>query len=1292
MSNLVNGSVSRPCRRASRLPFGPSLGRLMATALLGVVAFACAETRDPIDRVQPNAIAKPWFDGEWYYQRTVVDVPASNGFTFVGNTDHSGVARITFELQENYLFVRRRTELIKGGDIKATDPDAFLGEVIAAFPIEKHFDIRHAYNPTTGEELNVMEENSSDRPWYERDYVRVDWSNNQVHNYQLDFEAHSIESVPYYVQDLQDGKPNPDAPTFDKAAHYFDVTSRIFAKAGTIYYEGYGDIPLCWLMGQETSECGAGQYSIRHSFWQVDKKREYLPRPYKGVETEMFGFFAADRMVYDSKDGIKIQHKERYLQRHNIWKNWTKTVSRGECDSDPAYTGLNKCICADVGDVKANSCQAPLALSERQVRPIVYFLNDQFPDDLVATAQGVADQWNKVYKDVVAAAANPYTGDMFILCTHNPVQAGDDPACGPVGTHPRLGDIRYSFMAYVPKYMKYGLLGLGPSNNDPETGEILSGMAYVYHHNNTAAWRTVQQLQLLNGDLDPQDYVDGTDLTEWLEQMQSGKGRFERRGLDEATTMVDRIANNDFSKYWAGQRTDITPADEAFQQDHGFGVWVEPKLQDMYGLGHLNGLGNSPEARLQSIRGTQAEKLLAHPEIKMAAGLAPDAVVDDAMLEKVSMSRDTFRRFLGERDSMHAELAAKRNMYLAEIADEALIGVAKDVKGKTSEEAYQMIRHSIYTAVLAHEVGHSLGLMHNFGGSDDAVNYFDDYWKLRDDGKVGPRLVDPITDEELDGKIYNYAYSSIMDYAGRYTIDGLGVGKYDRAAMLYGYADKVEVFEDVGTMGSTMPRWFSSDGDLISFTQFGPSATHYTSIYNALGAKLYEASNRKLVDVSALSGNIATATVGGKIYTRVPYIYCSHGRSDLSDNCLTRDYGADAYERMSHFLDEWDGWYLLRAFPRGDLGVNNWSYASRNYGRIYHRIKYWHDIYALYAALLPRYYPPEMVANFLKDPVNGWGSKTWGVQNAFQYLIETMLMPDVGAYGQWQRPDGTMLMANGYSKPVGGNLLDIGVEQARYYSTSWSPNGAGTQECGYFWWECLHHVGFYVDKVLAMMAMSDSNTNFVARANPIDLREWRVSYYNTFSDNVRAINAAMQSGDWSRVGPYLDKGKIRFPNYTAALGQKHVAPVDPAADFTIQLYFSLLGQARFMTNFDRRFVDEAQVWIVGNWKAPEVGAQDQVTFTDPDSGLIFGALNRENGAGAAMVAQANLLRSRSDLCDEGPGGDSAPKTATLADDCDLDVSGDDAVRATAGMRDYVQLIKAVAEMSFAMEYGSPLDP
>ena len=1240
-------------RLASRLP---GLGRLSTVGILIVIlAAGCAEERPAIDRVQPNAILKSQFAGEWYYQRTVVDVPAANGFTFVGNTDHSGMSRVTWDIQEDFLYARRTTELIAGSDGKATAGSTYEGEVIAAFKIEKHFDIVNAYNPTTGEQLNILEENDKDRPWYEREYIRVDWKENLVTNYQLDFEAASVESVPYYVQEKnpETGERNPDAPLFEPDGTYFDVTTRLFAKAGTVELAGYGEIPVCWLRGEEFTECGAGEYSIRHSFLKIDPNHQYKALPYKGKATETFGYFVSDRLQYNGLEGIHEQAKHRHMNRHNLWETWFDESGK------------------------------ELAPAKRTLRPIVYYVNTDFPDDLKPIAQDVATQWNSVFTDTVKAMGHEPKEDVFVLCPNNPVLEGDPARCGAAGLSPRLGDVRYSFMAYVPKYMTYGLLGLGPSNNDPETGEIISGMGYVYHHNNLAAFRVQEMLELLNGTLPADEFIEGENLSDWMSTVnadESVKQSPKQFGLKDAEHMVKRIANGWQSKMWADIRTLPSAADEQAQAKLGFDAWVAPYVQRMYEHGVANGEKHSPDGKLANLKGTYIEDLLLNDEILMTAGVEPGMPATEEQKKAASVARGGF----GKHHSLQAELrerfAASRNMYLPEMADDALIGLAKELKGMDPAEAYAIVRRSIYTAVLAHEVGHSLGLMHNFGGSDDAINYHDEYWKIRDDGNVGPRLDDPVTSAETDAKIYNYAYSSVMDYAGRYTIDGLGIGKYDRAAILFGYAEKVEVFKDNGSVPHQELRdWHERDGDILNFTAAGPAAVHYTSFYERMGKNLYSADNRMLVDVSTLNPGLDQATVDGTEYSRVPYIYCSHTRANLGDSCLTRDFGADPHERMKNILDDLDTWYITRNFPRGKVGVDNYSYVGRWYGRIYNRLKRWHDLYGLYHGLFSQFFSPELMESFLTNTKTGWGAQTWAVQNSFNYLVQTLLMPDVGNYGgPFNYGDDKPYMLSN----VGGATFEIGLTQGRYFSTSWQST---ERQCGYFFWECLHHVGFYLDKIMAIEALSDSSTNFVARSSPKDLREWEVSYYSTFAEQIGRINEAIIAQDWTRIGPYRDGDQVRWPNYTGALTEAHNAPIDPSATFTVQLYWQVLGQARFMNNFDMSFKDQSRIFVVGTGAAPELDPAKLTTFTDPLTGMVYGSLKYSgwNGAGESALERANKLGSRSHFCD------AKGITESQADDCDPSV--DDGIKdiITPRFLDYIELIKVMADVGPTLDYGNP---
>ena len=168
-------------------------------------------------------------------------------------------------------------------------------------------------------------------------------------------------------------------------------------------------------------ECGASEYTIRHSFKKIDPNWHYEPMPHKGGETELFGFFTTDRITYSNETGIRQQNKIQWMNRHNIWEQPYK-------DKDGNF----------------------IRYSARKAKPIVYHVNREWPSEDVAlnnAARAVEAQWNEVFVDVVNSvdAQLPADGKMYIACLNNPVKAGDHPLCGSPGHSPRLGDLRYSF-------------------------------------------------------------------------------------------------------------------------------------------------------------------------------------------------------------------------------------------------------------------------------------------------------------------------------------------------------------------------------------------------------------------------------------------------------------------------------------------------------------------------------------------------------------------------------------------------------------------------------------------------------------------------------------------------------------------------------------------------------------------------------------------------------------------------------------------------------------------------------
>ena len=227
-------------------PFQGAMLLFQAVVLAVSVFSGCAKQQPPINRIEAYALPKSLFNGEWYYGQTVVDVPGTLTVTMVGNTNYQGTYRIRWDIQENYLYARKAYEAVEGA--KNTNPDSgeYKGTIVGSWKIVSHFDIKRAYNPTTGEENNVLTENAEDCKWYDCKYLRVDWSTNLAIDYLfLDGEENmKKEPIPFFDQDAHDPRWSP---IFDLKKGYIDFTTAIALTPGSVHLPQYNvTIPLCW--------------------------------------------------------------------------------------------------------------------------------------------------------------------------------------------------------------------------------------------------------------------------------------------------------------------------------------------------------------------------------------------------------------------------------------------------------------------------------------------------------------------------------------------------------------------------------------------------------------------------------------------------------------------------------------------------------------------------------------------------------------------------------------------------------------------------------------------------------------------------------------------------------------------------------------------------------------------------------------------------------------------------------------------------------------------------------------
>ncbi len=440
-----------------------SLSNAWGLILFCALLSSCAKERDPVDRVQPYAIDKEFFigesftdtrdDPEFWGRNSIVDVGygAAQGSLFTATWGEM-VARVKWQITEDYLIARASYERIEGADGKgagkvdmfgtATGSETHDGVIVAMFGIEKHFDISKAYNPTTGEKINVVEENASDRPWYERQYMRVDWSKNlNTDSYDFDtlsfigvYDGTVYEPLSYFVEDPND----KDAPYFDFDGDYFDVTTKAFARPQTINLShlgwGVDSLPACFLDNDfmhgsaPVGNCNPVELTLRHSFRRVVDS-DFEPKEWSGEKFTTYGGFYTERRGYTRNYRMTDDQWHRLLNYYQIWERshyytdpenmdgWIpcytdKTTPFGydanrdennngtadECEVVSERTGFGGSKC----DTFKQRCTLPY--QARDAKPMAWYYTDGANMDFYEPTDLATHQWDISLRSAVQSA------------------------------------------------------------------------------------------------------------------------------------------------------------------------------------------------------------------------------------------------------------------------------------------------------------------------------------------------------------------------------------------------------------------------------------------------------------------------------------------------------------------------------------------------------------------------------------------------------------------------------------------------------------------------------------------------------------------------------------------------------------------------------------------------------------------------------------------------------------------------------------------------------------------------
>lgn len=1305
---------------------------------------ACSQRNPDINRAE---IAPYWtkadfnMDDSWYYTTTVIEgAPNSGAWGGAGEGGFLVAERLRWEITENHLIGWRDYAAIPGSesDSLAGGEDQFRGQPIAMFPIDSHFDIQRRYSTVSGEEGNEIIENTFDRFWYDREYFRVDWSANMAPAtpWRVGFVEQIADSFAVQPNDPAD----PKRFRFDMDEGYFEVTTRAMYHPDLYAMFGY--------MGAAYTFDTAGVVvDVRHSFRKLDPNNDYIP------------LNTPSSVALVDENGDEVRDEAGFAQRMPIFDRfgYFTTWHRRTWDPEYGFTHYGTkeyAIRFNVWEKNRAADGSVIPMEERTPKPLVWYTNQRHPKQLMNAANRVADGWNDVFRDMVFHAqpgkwsSKEDVPDMFILrentCNPSAVEAyvgnipghlvdeaygyaakgdfdgsldsvieryndandadndapftersgqesqaladlerictaleyvteknEDQLAVAPFA-YERNGDARYNMINAIVEKITTGWLGVATILGDPITGEEVQGVANL---GLAALDRWAQDadeaIRALNGEILLEDIFFSADVKSYIQD------KLARSRSLQKFTESDALLN----------RMDNRFAQMGIHEPEQFLRETSPTRD---------------RERLARLAGTHIESMMVGDEDIIAyGGVGIDEVGsfegdwNDMALEGASVARGRLDRGWESRLE-HFDRLGELGIEPVEFLDQFSLGAAVKYRNLSPRERYEAIREDLYVSVMLHEVGHTLGLRHNFGASSDALNYGPEFWEMQQlpedlDNALGATtnttFITNISDcieerqemrtnnndftldistQECLGQNMNM-FSTIMEYNGHWTADFGGLGPYDYQAIKFGYAQLLEVFNE--------PAEDRTDKEVAQMVLLNDWRDIPTDIVNG-----YEnIMNRSYVKYD---WDFASTTQEAPLNT-VPYRFCTD--SYMTPWCNRWDYGPDM--QSNAMWDEYNYYqrYFFTHFNRDRFwdiySQVMWSVIGRDERVLYNytdKMRW----YAYLKATVPEFTGSYAEEDFLRTTIMGLNhfSHVLGHPGSGYYVS----MPQYNVAGLTNdsptdpavdrlAPTNIMLPYQYLSQCEALNFLEIdaaaqptgaqpGYNLAQIPLGDGRPFALGSTNTENEDW-ILSYIGTYWHKQNALYWLGASNARFPkTEVSMEDPRNFYISWYRLFPDEVGGLVHNFATENYIDLGPLVDEdGKLvmrdlidletgETPDYS------NLSRVYPTVAFNHQYFSVVYAQALMSSVYDGQY-DLSQSFLLAvegaeddeglyDALAADVEMADKlVEFEHPVSSRRYRAVDvGENPIAANLLRRAQVLKERYQVLDDCVTGARDPGT------------------------------------------------